>query len=492
MQRYDLYQDMANRTGGDIYIGVIGGVRTGKSTFIKRFMDEVVLKRMEDERQRVRTQDELPQSASGRTIMTTEPKFIPNEPVELTVGDNIQFRVRMIDCVGYLVPGAEGHMDGELPRMVHTPWSDEPMPFEMAAEMGTKKVINDHSTIGIVVTTDGTITDIPRENYVQAEERVISELKELGKPFVVLLNSTHPYDKKTVELAEACSEQYGVKVLPVNCAQLKEEDIYEVLEQVLLEFPVAQVHITLPRWVDTLSMEHPLKMQILAAARGILEQVDKIGQVKEVLEQLDGESWLRKLYLDQIDLGCGVVKAEGALADGLFYDVLSETMGVPVKDDCQLIGMMQEMNRMKARYEKMESAIKEAEQTGYGIVMPHFEDITLEEPELYHQGSRYGIRLKAKGKSMHLIQADIETEVSPMIGSEEQTKAYLADVMADYGTNPEKIWQLNLFGRSLESLVTEGLNGKLYRMPQDAQMKLQETLEKIINEGNGGLICILL
>ena len=492
MERFDLYQDIAQRTGGNIYIGVIGGVRTGKSTFIKRFMDTVVLKYMPEGHEKERMLDELPQSASGRTIMTTEPKFIPNEPVELTLDGQLHLRVRLIDCVGYLVAGAQGHMDGDGPRMVQTPWSRESMPFEQAAELGTRKVICDHSTIGIVVTTDGSITGIARENYIPAEERVITELKELGKPFVVLLNSTHPSDPETQALASSLSEQYDVAVRSVDCAQLTEEDIYDILEEVLLAFPVRQVELTLPRWVDTLDVDHPIKQQILSSARHLMAQMDRIGGVKALLEEMGQEPWLRKLYIDEIDLGEGRVAAEGALAEGLFYQVLSETIGMELSDDCQLIHQMQQLGQMKQTYDKLENALAQTQQQGYGIVPPTASDIVLEEPELYRQGSRYGIRLRAKGRSLHIIQAQIETEVSPIIGTEEQTRQFLEELLAKRETDPDTIWEWNLFGRSLESLVNDGLMGKLYQMPPDVQMQLQQTLEKILSEGNGGLICILL
>lgn len=492
MEQYDIYKDIAERTDGNIYIGVIGGVRTGKSTFIKRFMDLVVLKNIEDEYTRVRTKDELPQSASGKTIMTTEPKFIPNEPVKITVGDNISLNVRMIDCVGYLVKGAEGHMDGDEPRMVNTPWSSEPMPFEKAAELGTQKVINDHSTIGIVVTTDGSITDIPIENYKDAEIRVIGELKTLNKPFIVLLNSTHPYSAETTQLKQKMEEEYEVAVLPVNCAQLKEDDIKEILENVLLQFPVMEVCFNLPNWLDTLEFDHYIKKDLSNAFKAMMKNINKIDDVKKAVELLEDSPFIRKAYIDEISLGNGSAVAEIAMEDGLFYKVLSETLNIPLENDYQLISVIKELSGVREGYEKMKLAMADAQRKGYGIVVPQFSDIVLDEPELYRQGSRYGIRLKAKGRSMHLIKADIEAEVNPIIGSEEQTISYIEELKKEYKENPQKIWELNLFGRSLESLVTEGMNNKLYRMPQDAQFKLQETLEKIINEGSGGLICILL
>ena len=492
MAQYNIYKDIAERTNGNIYIGVIGGVRTGKSTFIKRFMDMLVLDNIEDENVRNRTKDELPQSASGRSIMTTEPKFIPNESVGITLGDNINLNVRMIDCVGYLVKGAEGHMDGEEPRMVMTPWDTMPLPFEKAAEIGTQKVINEHSTIGVVVTTDGSITDIPRENYEEAENRVIQELKDLNKPFIVILNSIHPYSPETISMKDDLEIKYGVPVMAVNCAQLKEEDIKGLLEGVLLQFPVVEVTFEMPKWIDTLNNDHHIKHEIISSVKCLMENIDKIRDIKENVSRMENVNCVRKAFIDAIDLGNGKAKIDITINESLFYNVLSETLGMPLEDDYQLIFIIKRLSEIKNKYEKMEAALNEAERKGYGIVMPSFSDIVLDEPEMYKQGSRYGIKLKAKGKSMHIIKADIESEVSPIIGSEEQTQSYIEDLKRDFIENPQKIWELNLFGRTLESLVTDGMNNKLYRMPEDAQFKLQETLEKILNQGSGGLICILL
>ena len=492
MEQYDIYKDIAERTEGNIYIGVIGAVRTGKSTFIKRFMDMLVLKNIDDDYVRERTRDELPQSAAGKPIMTTEPKFIPNEPVAITMGENINLNVRMIDCVGYLIKGAEGHMEGDMPRMVNTPWSSEPMPFEKAAETGTEKVIKDHSTIGIVVTTDGSITDIPAENYKEAELRVIEELKELNKPFVVLLNSTHPFSAETLAIKEKMEEEYCETVIPVNCAQLKEDDIIEILSSILLQFPVKEIGFNMPQWIDTLDFNHYIKKALVSSLKEIMKNVNKVGDVKKQVEIFKENPYIRKAFVDNINLGTGNADVEIVFDEGLFYKVLSETLGMPLENDYQLISVIKELSQIKDEYGKMGTALADAKHKGYGIVMPSFSDITLEEPELYKQGSRYGIRLKAKGRSIHVIKADIEAEVSPIIGTEEQTKDYMDALKSDLADNPQKIWELNLFGRSLESLVADGMNNKLYRMPEDAQFKLQETLEKIINEGNGGLICILL
>lgn len=492
MEKFDIYKDIAERTGGDIYIGVVGPVRTGKSTFIKRFMDLLVLPNIANTYTRERAKDELPQSASGRTIMTTEPKFVPNEAVEITLGDNTDFRVRMIDCVGYLVPDAEGHMDGETPRMVHTPWSEEPMPFIEAAEMGTKKVITDHSTIGMVVTTDGSVTEIPRENYEDAEERVVTELKEMGKPFIVLLNTAAPYSDGTQALRAELEEKYGVPVMAVNAAQLKAEDIRKILEEMLYQFPIRELRFFFPGWVETLEQGHWLKSGIVEALKGVMESTDKLADVPAAVERLEEQEFLKKAYTDHILPGEGAADIALTFDDGLFYRILSETVNLPIENDYALISTIRMLSETKQEYDKIAAALSDVKRKGYGVVTPVFEEITLEKPEVFKQGSRYGIKLRAKGESIHLIKADVETEVSPIIGNEEQSREFIDHLISDYEEEPEKIWDLNIFGRTLSSMVSDGMQNKIYRMPEDAQMKLQETLQKIVNEGSGGLICIIL
>ena len=491
-QTYSIYQDIAARTNGDIYIGVVGPVRTGKSTFIKRFMDLLVLPNIENTYTRERTKDELPQSASGRTIMTTEPKFVPNEAVPLSLGENTDFRVRMIDCVGYLVPEAEGHMDGELPRMVHTPWSEEAMPFAQAAEAGTKKVITDHSTIGVVVTTDGSVTELDRENYLQAEERVISELKELGKPFIVLLNTARPYAEETKRLQEEMQQQYDVPVLPVNVAQLKAEDIRMILEKLLFRFPLKEMRFYFPGWVETLSDDHWLKQDMINSLKSVMQHTERLEDVSSAVNQLTENEHLEKAYTDHILPGEGAADVALKFQDGLFYQVLSETVDLPIENDYSLVETIKLLSSIKKEYDKISSALGDVKRKGYGIVAPSFDEITLEKPEVFKQGNRYGIKLRAKGESIHLIRADVETEVSPIIGNEEQSHEFIRNLIADYESDPEKIWDLNIFGRTLSSMVNDGMQNKIYRMPEDAQMKLQETLQKIVNEGSGGLICIIL
>lgn len=492
MEKFDIYKDIAERTGGDIYIGVVGPVRTGKSTFIKRFMDLLVLPNIANTYTRERAKDELPQSASGRTIMTTEPKFVPNEAVEISLGDNTDFRVRMIDCVGYLVPEAEGHMDGETPRMVHTPWSEEPMPFLEAAEMGTKKVITDHSTIGMVVTTDGSVTEIPRENYEEAEERVVAELKEMGKPFIILLNTATPYSDGTQALRGELAEKYEVPVMAVNAAQLKAEDIRKILEEMLYQFPIRELRFFFPGWVETLEPEHWLKSGMVEALKGVMEKADKLADVPEAVEELAEQEFLKKAYTDHILPGEGAADIALTFDDGLFYRILSETVNLPIENDYALISTIRMLSETKQEYDKIAAALSDVKRKGYGVVTPVFEEITLEKPEVFKQGSRYGIKLRAKGESIHLIKADVETEVSPIIGNEEQSREFIDHLISDYEEEPEKIWDLNIFGRTLSSMVSDGMQNKIYRMPEDAQMKLQETLQKIVNEGSGGLICIIL
>ena len=492
MEKFNIYQDIAERTGGDIYIGVVGPVRTGKSTFIKRFMDLLVLPNIANTYTRERAKDELPQSATGKTIMTTEPKFVPNEAVEISLGENANARVRMIDCVGYLVPGAEGHMDGELPRMVHTPWSENAMPFREAAEMGTKKVITDHSTIGMVVTTDGSVTELPRESYEEAEARVIGELQEIGKPFIILLNTATPYSEGTQALRSQMEEKYGVPVLAVNAAQLKAEDIRKILEQLLYQFPIRELRFFFPGWVETLEQDHWLKQGMIDALKGVMEKADKLADVETAISGLADADFLKKAYTDHILPGEGAADIALNFDDGLFYQILSETVDMPIENDYALISTIKMLSETKQEYDKIAGALNDVRRKGYGVVTPVFEEITLEKPEVFKQGSRYGIKLRAKGESLHLIKADVETEVSPIIGNEEQSREFIDHLISDYEEEPEKIWDLNIFGRTLSSMVSDGMQNKIYRMPEDAQMKLQETLQKIVNEGSGGLICIIL
>lgn len=492
MTQSSIYSDIAERTGGDIYIGVVGPVRTGKSTFIKRFMDTLVLPNINDDYSRERARDELPQSAAGRTVMTTEPKFIPNEAVELQLDGNASFRVKMIDCVGYIVPGAMGHLEDEKPRMVMTPWSETPMPFETAAEIGTRKVINEHSTIGILVTTDGSIGELPRESYIEAEKRVINELKAQNKPFVIVLNSANPSSEEAVALAVDMEETYEVPVALVSCPELDEQDIRKILELVLLEFPIKELRFDMPEWMICLDSSHALKKGLLSDIASLSEKVSKVGEVGKTFSSLYEDEYGACVNLESIDLSNGKALLTVSVPEKSFYRILSDKTGFDIDGQESLISVMSELADMKKNYEKFMYAIDQVTNTGYGIVTPSVEDLTLEEPEIVKQPGGYGVKLRASAPSIHMIKADIETEVSPIVGSEKQSEDVVKFLLKEFEENPASIWESNIFGKSLHELVNEGLNAKLAHMPNDARMKLADTLRKIINDGAGGLICILL
>lgn len=492
MDKYDIYEDIANRTNGDIYIGVVGPVRTGKSTFIKRFMDLIVIPNIDDVYKQERAKDELPQSASGRTIMTTEPKFVPNEAVTIKLDGNIQMNVRLVDCVGYLVNGALGHMEDDSPRMISTPWFNERIPFEEAAELGTEKVINEHSTIGLVVTTDGTISDIPRESYIKAEERVIEELKALNKPFVILLNSAYPESEETLRLREELEEKYNTSVVIVDCMGLTTEKINEILKNVLMEFPVDEIGIDLPTWVEGLEYNHWLKNKLVCDIKEIFSGMTTMRQVSESLSKLSKCENVTDTMVVSMDMGKGKVKLVISFPDELFYRILSELAGVTINNQSELVKMIEEMAKVKREYDKVSFALHEVTEKGYGIVTPGMDELSLEEPEIVKQGGKFGVKLRASAPSIHMIRADIQTEVSPIVGSERQSEELVEYLMSEFEQDPKKIWESNIFGKSLHELVSEGLHNKLFKMPEDAQEKLQETLQRIINEGSGGLICIIL
>ena len=492
MEQRKLYEDIALRTEGDIYIGVVGPVRTGKSTFIKRFMETMVIPGIENVYRRERAKDELPQSGSGRTIMTAEPKFVPEEAVEVTMDSGAVFKVRLIDCVGYLVPGAVGSLEDDVPRMVTTPWFPEPIPMTEAAEIGTRKVIAEHSTIGIVVTTDGTITDIPREDYLEAEERVITELKELGKPFLVVLNSAQPRSERAQAIRADIASRYDVTCVCVNCLELEEEAVTGIIKGVLYEFPVKELDLFLPPWVDALPQEHPIKAALYAAIREGTGHLRRIRDVEQAVDSFRECEMVSDTRISSIDLGTGVSVARLELPRTLFYATLSQQSGFQIGDDGDLMALLTELAGVKAAYDKVADALKEVEETGYGIVVPSIDSLVLEEPEIMKQGGRYGVRLKASAPSIHMIRADIETEVSPIVGGEKQSEDMISYLLQEYEGDSSKIWQANIFGKSLHELVNEDLNVKLKRMPEDARAKLRETLQRIINEGSGGLICIIL
>ena len=492
MENLEIYEDIKSRTDGDIYVGVVGPVRTGKSTFIKNFMDLLVIPNIENSYKKERARDELPQSAAGRTIMTTEPKFVPNEAIEITIGENLKLRTRLVDCVGYLVNNALGYMEEDVPRMVKTPWSDTEMPFEEAAEIGTRKVITEHSTIGILVTTDGSITEIPRDDYVEAERRVVNELKALNKPFVIVLNTSNPYNQETEELAKELEEKYGVSVIPTDCTNLNTEDINNIFGKILYEFPVERININFPEWIDGLDDEHELKKELYCEIKEAFKDVKTIKTINNGVSRISKTEIIVKTTINKIDLGTGAVSIEITLNNTLFYKILTEITGINITNEAELFTTINNLSKIKREYDKVDMALQEVKQKGYGIVMPSMEELILDEPEIVKQGSRFGVKLKARAPSIHMIRADIETEVSPIVGSEKQSEELVNYLLSEFESDPIKIWESNIFGKNLHELVNEGLQNKLYRMPEDAQGKLQETLERIVNEGSGGLICIIL
>ncbi len=488
----DIYSDISSRTQGDIYIGVVGPVRTGKSTFIKKFMDTLVIPNIEGEFQRERAKDELPQSSAGRTIMTTEPKFVPEDSIEITMENKIQLKIRMIDCVGYIVPSSLGYIEDDEPRMVMTPWFKEEIPFNMAAEIGTKKVITEHSTIGLVVTTDGSISDISRDEYEQAEERVIDELKQLNKPFVVLLNCINPQGEDAKILSSNLSSKYNVPVLPVNCLELDEKEIKEILLNVLYEFPVCDISVNLPLWTKNLSLDNWLKKDIFSFVRNISSEVTSIRSVFDFADKLEQNENIDFAKIDNVNLSNGRVSVKVSIDNKFFYKILSEECGVEIVDERQLMSEFVELSRVKCRFKSIEKALNDVESTGYGIVMPTMDQLSLEEPQIMKQGGRYGVRLKAQAPSIHMIKCNTCTEVAPIVGSESQSEELVMYLLKEFEENPSEIWQSNIFGKSLHELVNEGLHNKLYRMPDDARKKFRETIERVINEGCNGLICIIL
>lgn len=492
MANNNIYRDIAARTGGDIYIGVVGPVRTGKSTFIKKFMETMVLPNIEDSLRRERANDELPQSSGGKTIMTTEPKFIPEDAVEISLPSKSKMKVRMIDCVGYIVPSALGYIEGENPRMVKTPWFDEEIPFNMAAEIGTQKVISEHSTIGLVVTTDGSISDIPRSEYAEAEERVINELRALNKPFVVLLNCREPHSANASMLASRLTDGYGVPVVPVNCLELTHNDISDILSQVLSEFPIKEVRVDMPGWITSLDKNHWLRSGVFGKISDLAQNLKRVRDVKEFSENVAACEHINSSAVESMDLATGSAKITVSLHPNLFFKILEEETGIAVENEQALMRKMKELSAAQSGYQRIQNALDEVEATGYGIVLPGIDDLTLEEPEIMKQGGRYGVRLRASAPSLHIMKADIQTEVAPIVGSESQSEELIKYLLKEFEENPSMIWESNIFGTSLHNLVNEGLHNKLYRMPGDARLKLRETLERVINEGCSGLICIIL
>lgn len=492
MTEKGIYKDISQRTGGDIYVGVVGPVRTGKSTFIKRFMETLVLPNIKGEYDKERTRDELPQSSSGKTVMTTEPKFIPDEAVTVSLDGNADFKVKMIDCVGFIVPEALGHIENGQPRMVHTPWSDEPMPFDEAAEMGTQKVITDHCTIGMIVTCDGTFGEIPRESYESAEERTVKELKEMNKPFVIILNSAYPNSQQSVELALELEEKYQAPVALINCLELNAEDIKRILELVLLEFPITEISVNVPDYITALPKEHPVYSSLSSSVYSLASKAEKIKDIIPVFSKLNENGNVTDVQIEKIDLGSGKAVINAKLESGLFHRILSEETGFDISSDEDLLRLLKDLASSKKKFDKISNAYDEVLATGYGIISPDVSDLALEEPQIVKQPGGYGVKLRASAPSIHMIKADIQTEVNPIVGTEQQSEDLVKFLLREFEEDPAKIWDTNMFGKSLYELVNEGLNTKLSHMPSDARVRLSETLEKIINEGSGGLICIIL
>jgi stage IV sporulation protein A len=488
----NIYEDIARRTQGDIYIGVVGPVRTGKSTFIRKFMETLVIPNMDNEYKRERALDEIPQSGSGKTIMTVEPKFVPADGAEIKIRDNVSMKVRMIDCVGYIVDGALGHEEDGRQRLVSTPWSSEAMPFEKAAEIGTKKVIRDHSTIGIVIITDGTVTGIERRNYLYPEERVISELKSLNKPFAIVLNTLYPEREETLELKRGLEEKYAMPVLPLNIVDMNEADIEKVMETVLFDFPVREININLPQWVEGLEKNHWVKNNIIFSLKESISTIDKIRDVDSIVRSFVDLDFLDKTYLDNVELGEGIVNIKLETKQDLFYNVLEEKSGFRIDGDYQLLGLLSKLAKVKTEYDKVEQALIDVRTKGYGLVPPSLDELTLAEPEIVKQGKQYGVKLRATAPSLHLIRADIATEVSPVVGTEKQGEELVKYLLDGFESNPSEIWQSNMFGKSLHDLVKEQLQNKLYMMPDDVRIKMQKTLQRIINEGSANVITIIL
>lgn len=490
MEVFDVYKDIQARTKGEIYLGVVGPVRTGKSTFIKRFMDLLVLPKIEDEHSRERTKDELPQSASGKTIMTTEPKFVPKEAAEIRLVDDAAVKIRLIDCVGYMVRGAAGHMENEEERQVKTPWFDHEIPFTKAASIGTQKVIHDHATIGIVITTDGTICDLKREDYVEAEDKTIRELQSIGKPFVVLVNSQKPYAQAAKEVTDRIKEKHGITAMAINCEQLREEDIHRIMEQVLFEFPISEVEFYIPKWVEMLSREHKIKADLLSYIKDMMKEFSMIKDAVRGIVKPDSV-YIKEMKVDDVALDTGCVKVRIQVADNFYYEMLSELTGTSIEGEYELIRTMKEMSALRREYESVKDAMESVKMKGYGVVSPRKEEIQLEEPVIIRQGNKYGVKIHSEAPSIHMIRANIETEIAPIVGSEQQAND-LVNYIKDANETEEGVWGTNIFGKSIEELVTDGMRNKLIAINDESQSKLQDTMQKIVNDSNGGMVCIII
>ena len=492
MKRIDIFKDISKRTNGDIYLGIVGAVRTGKSTFIKKFMELVVLPNIEDESERARAHDELPQSAAGKTIMTTEPKFVPNQSVSVQVEEGLEVNIRLVDCVGYAVKGAKGFEDENGPRMIHTPWYEDPIPFHDAAEIGTRKVIQEHSTIGVVVTTDGSFGEIERGDYVDAEAQVVEELKEVGKPFIMVVNSARPTSKETELLRQKLTDQYDIPVLSMSVESMTEHDVYNVLRESLYEFPVLEVNVNLPSWVMVLNEDHWLRVNYQEAIHDTVKDIKRLRDVDQIVGKFADYEYIDKANLAGMEMGEGIAEIDLHAPDYLYDQILKEVVGEEIRGKDHLLELMQDFAYAKREYDQVSGALQMVKQTGYGIAAPTIEDMELEEPEIIRQGARFGVRLKAVAPSIHMIKVEVESEFAPIIGTEKQSEELVRYLMQDFEEDPLSIWESDIFGRSLNSIVREGIQAKISLMPENARYKLRDTLERIINEGSGGLIAIIL
>lgn len=490
MDSFQLYKDMQARTNGEIYIGVVGPVRTGKSTFIKRFMDLLVLPNMTDVHAKERTKDELPQSASGTTVMTTEPKIVPKEAAELKLSEDVEVKIRLIDCVGFMVEGASGHIENDTERQVKTPWFDYEIPFTKAAAIGTQKVIRDHATIGLVVTTDGSIGDISRENYVAAEERTVQELQAIGKPFMILLNCRKPYGEEAKKLQSELEIKYKVAVLPVNCEQLKEEDIHTIMRKILYEFPVSEAEFYIPKWVEMLSREHPIKQDLLRVVREMMTHFTDIRSATSGLPPQDSP-YIEQADIERIEMDTGKVTVRIQFEAKYYYEVLSELTGAVIQNEYGLISVLRELSAMKTEYTQIKDAFADVKMKGYGVVSPKREEIVLDEPVIIKQGNKYGVKIHSEAPSIHMIRANIETEIAPIVGNEQQAQDLVEYIKAESETE-DGVWATNIFGKSIEDLVMDGMRGKITKINEESQVKLQDTMQKIVNDSNGGLVCIII
>ncbi len=491
MEKHEIIENITGRTGGDIYLGVVGAVRTGKSTFIKKVIENLVVPNILDEYEKKRTLDEIPQSAQGKTIMTTEPKFVPSTAAKIKI-DTFDANIRLVDCVGYIIPGCKGYEDENGPRLVKTPWYQENIPFSEAAEIGTEKVIKDHSTIGIVVTTDGSIGEIERKSYEEVEQRVVEELKEIGKPFIVLLNSVHPMTKDTIDLSSSLKESYNVPVIPINIEQIQERDIYDILKEALYEFPVTEVDVKMPEWIACLSQNHWLKKEFIEKIRKSVIEIDKIRDIDNILEPFKESEYIMNSYLSEVNTKTGTITINLDVDDNLYNKVLTDMLGININSKKDLLMLLQDYSEMNEEYSQIKTALKMVKTTGYGVANPTLKDMKLSTPEILRQGSRYGVKLKAVAPSIHMIRVDVESTFEPIIGSEIQSKELINYLMKDYDTDPDNIWKSEIFGRSLDVIVKEGIQAKISLMPENARFKLQQTITKLVNKGSGNLFAIVL